>query len=817
MTDSSTLSPSDVEELQRQILECKKLALARKREGDIESAKQALLQSKRLQLQLDEATNTNTDIKASTAVGVTGTETAAGARIAETQPQIPAEPSKTAEEDDAGTNDSGKDDGEGDDDSQLLQQLDDGEHISNESTNNPAAFSLAEMMDLEMIREFALGGFPIPSLEEYQATLETCRRSALLFKQKNKTKEALQQMRCLKQLQTVYKALEPIVGGGEAGAALMGHHDLSDETEEEKALLRELLLADENGQTGSGKFDGDDNIMGGSTSLELDDLIEMDLSEIQDAMTLGMQLPPIESLQKQVNDQKNLAFQLKQSGDLDGAKAALVKFKRWSQHASAIEQLIEHANKTGDPDNAGAKVVSPNDIREEDLEKLLLASDEKTTSSITTQASSKPKPPAQKSSEELRQEAIRLRDEKKLAEATAVLKLYKHALARESEQAEIKERQELVQKLQTEMDSALTQQDRFYFYQRLANTAVGSQQVQAWYRYADLCSKVTALVQTKGSKAVTIATEGKADGQAPAAGSLRLLPDDLKAIIRKATSPTEERVECCILDAMELHTNKAFQTLGQNSKLSKNLPDWIQLETHISIHLPLNETETDKPIDLYFYSKPIERQTFWDSVHDKDNQSLVPVEQWSKRGRIAFATSKDGVDANDPEGSSQYLTLARGDSKFAKTLVRRMGSRKIVIAVHCHAHPGPLTNQQGSSKLKGWFGGGKLKQDPNKDNMEPLNLGKVVLETKELLEQTIVGEYPLLGNGKRQVGGKLRLCIRTGVPFDEDLVDAAENMDCSVGSEALQSEELPLYSGALKFSVTKEAQPPDNDETSAAK
>jgi hypothetical protein len=817
MADSTTEDEAvvSVEELQRQILDCKRLALARKREGDIESAKQALLQSRRLQLQLDEAVKSSvsppavalapapvSDTTTRTATTETSTCAPPPSTDSETADGEATEPPVTETTDNAGS----IDDDDDDDDSQLLQQLDynqddaDDEAISDQ--NHPSSFSLSEMMDLEMIREFATGGLPIPSLEDYQAKIESCKRSALSFKQQNKTKEALQQMRCLKQLHAVYKALEPIFDGV-AVTGLVGPGD-EDETEEEKALLRELLLADENSE----HFDGD--AMGGSTSLELDDLIEMDLSEIQDAMALGMQLPSVETIQKQVNEQKSLALQLKQSGDLEGAKAALVKFKTWSQHASAVEQLLENAKKTSrllqldaDPENT-IEAITPNDIREEDLE-TFLAADEKPPNSVKP---SKPKPPAPKSSEELRQEAIRLRDEKKLTEATAVLKLYKEALAQESQEAEMKERKEIIQRLQTETETALKQQDRFYFYQELANSEVGSQQIQAWFRYADLCRKVATLVRTKGSKAVTITTEGKEDGPA-AAGSLRLLPEDLTDVIRTATDPTDERVECCILDVMELHVNKSFQTLGKNSKLS-NVPDWIQLETHVSIQLPLNVTETDKPINLYFYSRPIERQIFWDSVrdNDKDRQqeldsgiSQSPEDEWSKRGRVAFASSKDGNGSNAvAEESHQYLTLARGDSKFAKTLLRRMERRKITVTVHCHQHHGPSANQSAANnKLKGWFGGGKGKQD-SKDAMEPLSLGKVVLETKDLLEHCcIVGEYPLIGNGKRPVGGKLRLCMRTGVPFG-GLLDTGDAAGISVDTKA---SDLPLYSEAMKFSVTK--------------
>lgn len=332
-----------------------------------------------------------------------------------------------------------------------------------------------------------------------------------------------------------------------------------------------------------------------------------------------------------------------------------------------------------------------------------------------------------------------------------------------------------------------------------------------------MCSKVAELIQTNGTKAVTISTI-KDDEKAPlAAGRLRLVPkEDLTQIIRNAI-PTEERVELSILDVLELHTNKAFQTAyvpkdchkagTAGTASTSSFPEWLQLEVHVSIQLPLNETETDKPIDLHFRSQPFQRAQLLNGKTNKETQVKVDndngeeagVQPYERQGRVDFWSLNGGPFA-------QHVTLARGDSKFAKAVIRRMERRKITIALVCHAHANISDHQK--TGFKGWFGGGSSNNSKKQEETTPpVNLGKIILETKDLLDHgCIVGEFPLLGTGKRNVGGKLRLSIRTGVSF----------LDGNIFSPSISSEnpldDLPLYADALKFAVVKK---PDADETTS--
>ena len=798
-TNISTMS-EDVEELERQILEFKKLAVARKREGDIENAKQALLQAKRLQLQLDAApittiTTARNEVEAS-APADAGTHAKDADALPEEQEQEGDASSHNAEDD------------------HLLDQLENGDDANDadeydvDMTGTTTSFSLAEMMDVEMMTAFASGGLTAPSLDEYQTKMDECKQSALTFKQQGKTEDALQQMRCFKQLQVVYKALEPMVGSiDDAGTTQMGSFDQQD-TEEDKALLRELMMDDDiENRNGTSDTDADDS---GEVeaSLEFEDLIHMDVSEVRDAVAIGMKLPPLEKLQQQVEAQRGLAIRCKQAGDLEGAKAALAKFKTWSQHMEAIEPLMQGASKT-DPslqDENDDSNTSAHEIRDEDLEKLLISEEKKTTSAP---AAEKPAPPDKikpKSSEELRQEAIRLRDEKKITEAAAVLKLYKEAVAREAQEEELRLRKETIERLQVEIHKAQEQQHRFTLFQRLIDADSGTQQIEAWRQYADRCSKVAKLLEAKETKAITVTIAGQNDGNAPA-GTLRRMPEeDLAQIIQSATDPSEARVEISILDFMELHKNKSFQTkfMPKNKNKAAALPEWLQLEAHVSIQLPLSESESDKPIDLHFRSPPFELSKFLETV--KGGKTQGPVNECE--GRIDFWSE---AAVSDPSASAhdglQYVTLARGDSKLAKSVIRRMERRKINIALYCHPHANPSPK----SGFKAWFKGGSSKKE-NKDAPPPVHLGKIILETKDLLDHgCIVGELDLLGNAKKLVGGKVRLCIRTGVPFDGSAIVAPLPKE----TNEAPLEVLPAYTEALKFSVNK-SEHDDGDSNGAS-
>jgi len=738
-----------VEELKQKVVACQQQALAYKRNGDIPSAKQALLESKHWKVQL---------------------ETALQALLVVEQPQTPTpqtheEPPEpiVGEEDAMDDVDIPPDKGDGD--SGILSYVD--EEFNEELTDSPAAtsFSLAEMMDIEMIQEFVVSGLPTPTLEEYMSHIESCKRYALEKKQQGNTIEALNHLKDMKRLQAVYKVLEEHQqkNGGNGGM-----EDDDGETPEELALLRELMMDENQGE--SDETYGDHTTSNITANvLEMDDLIHMELSEIQDAAEIGMQLPSLSSIQIQINQHKAKAVQLKNDGDLEGAKHALQTFKLWSQQYKYIETVnLQQQQQTG---LLGNQTLEQEDVRDEDLAQLLENEEEKP---VPTQAQPVAAAvPKIKSSDEWKQDAIRLRDEKKIEEATRVLIQYKLALAREEEERELHARHEHIERLRRGLDLAQTQYLRFILWEKLVDSASGTQQQHAWLRYMELCTNAVDVIQTRGTQAVTITAPVPPAG----GGSLRCLPDDLSELVYWGTDPTEERVEVSMFDMIDLHTNKCLAALQKSTSCAGGSTgfQWVKFGVHVCIQLPSTEHDTETPVDVRFHSKAVELSSFMQEGERKRCQANLP--------RKRLRTELVSTTTNLQQESSQYVTFERGDSAFAKMLVRRMERRKITISVSCHAVDDP--NDPTIGKRKGWFGGGKKRNEENPK--EPISLGKFVLDTKYLLHNCpcIVGEYPLQGTGKREVGGRLRICIRTGIPFGTTFRATTE--------KAVSVATLPLY------------------------
>lgn len=760
--------------LQQQMVALQQQALQHKRNGDIEAAKQALLESKRVKVQFEqvEAERKKQATEASKQMEKVG------------EAAVPGEPSNDQ-----------IDEEEGPEDNLLDQQLGQEENENNSSHDSASlldqergtSFSLQEMIDLEMIREFAQGGLPTPTLDDYLQKIQACKKAALHHKQQGQTQQALKHLKCMKQLEVVHQALQGLLGtGGGDGDPILA--DDAGDTEEDKALLRELLMDETNQEEADLTVDPSSSV---ATRLEMNDLMQMDLSEIQDAMTIGMEVPSLEEIQTQVQQQKQLAVQCKAKGDLEGAKQALQTFKIWSQKYTQIEQVLQTQASMAAPDSDDQDVRSNSEIREEDLERLL-QDDEKTTTSTPGKTKPTHSPASKrnvKSSEELRQEAIRLRDKNKIAEATQVLKQYKLALSREQEEAKQQERQERLAELAQEIQLSKVQQSQYKIWQDLVDENSGQQQQQAWWRYSDLCKKVMEVIETRGTTDVVSITRPDKSEPAPV-GSLRSMPEDATGVVARAIDPTEERVELTVVDLLEMDQNKFLATAVKGL-------DWIQLEIHVCIQLPFSETETEKPMDIYFQSKPFQLSPFLQGADESDH--------WNPKGRVEVTTSSTGTSA-DPSTEapkSHYLSLERGESKFAKTLVRRMDRRKITLSVQCHASEDPSLTE---AKRKSWFGG-KKKAVTDEVPKEALQLGKVVLETKFLLSECpcLLSDLPLLGNGKRSVGGRLRFCFRTGTSFGTSSSPTAPASHHAPPSIA----ELPLYSD-LKFAVNpKETSSPE--------
>eukprot|EP00934_Nitzschia_sp_Nitz4_P005929 Nitzschia sp. Nitz4//scaffold127_size64804//31668//33866//NITZ4_006177-RA/size64804-processed-gene-0.18-mRNA-1//1//CDS//3329534753//5919//frame0 len=711
------------------VLEWKQLALSRKKQGDIEGAKKALLQAKLLEREQQQAAPAElapvpVPVPAPAAAPATASDTSS------------ATPTETVQE--------------------QPQPEAEAEQPSQPQQPTPQAasgFSHEDLLNVELLTELESNGMPVPSLEDYTTAIQECKRQAIQYKQQQQTQKALESLRRMKDLQAMYDQLSSYDPDAQDEDEPEDNEDVDlsaiesqeEYTEEEKALLQEIYdtpdpdaamdqdMEDNDQELTADLLDDDsEQGTGGGTKLDLQDLVEMDASTLKDAVEMGMQLPSVQEIQAQVDHHKALAVQYKKEGNLAAAKEALVEFKRLSQQVEQVTKLLQKVQAAGSSSTSNAK--EPHEVSEQDLEALLNPPQPKEPKKPVAP---KPEPPKVKTSQELREEVVRLRDAGKTAEAAQLLKQYKQALAREAHADELSLRKTRLAELQQEIQESQKQQDRMDFVTFLVNETLGQQQVTEWANYGRRCTQVAALIEAKGSQAVTMTRQPSS--------ALRVVPSEevMAELVEAALDPTDPQVYISVLQVTNLTQTKGY------SKLS--LSDRSHIQVHVSIQLPVSEQEQDSSIDITLEA---------------------PAPPIDSEDPLRFTTPTHTVSS-----------LERGDSKFAKLLLRRMERRKIVMTLNHIVKPAPVS--------KGWFGGGKQEEVP-----PPTALGKVTLETKELLfNRCIVGDFPILGGGKRPVGSSLRLCIRTGIPFDPSAVVQPKTMNLSAS--------LPAYAG-LTFALNKE-------------
>eukprot|EP00521_Asterionellopsis_glacialis_P013809 CAMPEP_0195303262 /NCGR_PEP_ID=MMETSP0707-20130614/32512_1 /TAXON_ID=33640 /ORGANISM="Asterionellopsis glacialis, Strain CCMP134" /LENGTH=809 /DNA_ID=CAMNT_0040366765 /DNA_START=87 /DNA_END=2519 /DNA_ORIENTATION=+ len=745
----------------------KKLAVVLKKKGDIEGAKHALLKAKQV---VAVAHNSSSE----------ETSPPPQQNVQKVQEETSRTDKEEEEEAEGADNDSNLDfdnvSDANEDDLKELQENDTSSDIcSDDDIDNlgdddePITFTVDEMIDLEMMMEFQGGGLPVPSAEEYNATILEQKKKALAFKQSGNTAKALDMLKIVKRLQATKEGLAQT----DEGLGLKVNDD-------DDQWLEELGYVD---SEEVGNFLNPD-----TTTLNLEDLDGMDPSMLQDALDMGMEIPSIEDIMTKSKEKKMVALECKQRQDIEGAKAALIESKKFQLQADKLQGMLNIINQKEDEDNDGPS------INVEDLEALLdnardTIGNKAASSSKPTSNRALPPAPPKKTGADLKEEVLKLKAAMKMKEATEVFKVYKQRLIEESQEKEIAKCQEIIHHIQAEIGIAVEEQRLYDFYSRFVNAEMAKIQLEYWFKYQQQCEHIIRLIQTKkSSNIVTISRKTSTQ--------MRVLEDDIVQFINKQSTLTDTRLQVSILQVCNMEENKPLQrvlhkkgkgsknkgtttTLGDDTALSKP-----SIRVHVNIHLPPNEIETDKSIDFTF-----EPSLSSDDVHvDDDKGTTTPIQKLQYK----FDTTT----------GDDYVDLPRGDSKYAKSIIRRMERKRIQVSV-LYVPPAPV------KKSKGWFGrrssasSNNSGGDDNADSTEPVLLGKVYLELKDLLAQNcIVGDYPLASGSGRPAGGTIRLGLRTGVPFvvEESTGMTSEEalmMDLASGA----TEAMPLYD-AMSFTLT---------------
>jgi hypothetical protein len=703
----------------------KKLAVHFKKKGDISTAKHALLRAKQIEKrQKEEEQRPREEYRGNDAGpgephGKEGGEPTKQPQNAEESGPPKEDRGETEQEEKPPQPDdeeaSAKEGGGGEE-----EECDD-EELNALLGGGSVTFTDEEMKDEEMMTMFRLENMPgIPTDDEYRARILSHKREALALKNAGDVAGARQQLQTARQLDKVRIALSHM----NEGLGLRIHDDrdgwLEELNQADSAAVGEILDA------------GSRNA--GGVQLDVDELLEMSSAEIRDAVDMGMELPSVEDILSQANEKKALAIQCKRDGQLDQAKAALLESKRLSGAAVKL-QSVPTKQQQGDK--------GEQDISMEALESLLDDSTNKATGPAPKQQQQQKEPKEAASppltTEELKQEAIRLRNEGHMAEATRVFKMYKEALKKEADIAEKRRCQEIVENIRREVSLAQQQQSLFRFYERFVDAEAGASQMKRWNDYARQCEDAADLMEKRGSSNSLIVSRRTKSGLS------RIEDDMLTDVLECGAEESEERLEVAILDLRNMDENKTFHKLrGENES---NAAAGHVLRVDVTIQIPPSEEERDHSVELVFESDP----------------------SFEFGSEYRF-------------GSSRFVNVPRGDSKFAEIVRRRMEKRKIQISVHY----APLEEKRKGS----WFGGrsGSSKALSSAEENPPSLLGKVVLELNELLKRNCVaGDFPLT-YARKAVGGSVGLVLRTGVPID------AEQRETVSARAALVSHEVMSFS-----------------------
>uniref|UniRef100_A0A6U6FQC5 Uncharacterized protein n=1 Tax=Odontella aurita TaxID=265563 RepID=A0A6U6FQC5_9STRA len=686
------------------IVDMKLRALELKKAGDVEGAKALLAQARDLEFQglsaedLDDSASLK---KLAVSLKRKGDLDGARAALAKAQrldsPEVaavavPSEPSESKPDlptDRAQTTDiNGKLDNE-----ETFETEEEAEIATEEG---PVVFSEEEMLDFDMMFEFKKSGMDVPSVEDYQAKALACKKVAVKFKQHGDIEKAKDSLKRAKLFEAVMTRLNEC-----------------DEAEDEINEEDEAWLMKELNQDDSAFFD-ESILFGDDEVFSLDDLDDMDAEMLKVMIDAGIKIPTPDEVLDLSQEKKVLALALKQDGNLVGAKSALVESKSLRSHADRLKELLEEISNGGDEEGI------------EDLEKLLLLSE---VAAEVIPELKKAIAPA-KSADELKQEVLKLREERRIKEATALFKLYKQALAREAEAAELEEQKKILSILCEEMQIAKEQERLFLFYERFIDSRSGALQLVKWKDYTLKCGEATKTVETNGSKSVVLARSGEATNM--------LKINDDEDFVGSTSDPTDERLEVAILSLVDIHENKIYQKMQKEAKKasaggSDKMEVKLCLRVDVVIQLPPNEKKSDENINL----------------------SFLPLESSRGAATVDFAPS-------------QFVTLPRGKSQHAKIIQRRIGRKRIQISV-LHVH---IPSEKPSSWLKSWS------SKPSEEEKEPVLLGRVVLELKDfLIKNAIAGDFKLIDSGKRELGGMLRLGLQVGAPFGEVKVASSTGDD----------------------------------------
>ena len=702
--------------------ELKRLAVVLKRKGDIAGAKRALAKAK----SIEAAGNAN--VKAAAAAAPSAQQeqrrTSSPPRPSMAQQASARIPCLYNASSSTGVSDEGKkvpanacttndpaDDGRS---TNYLAQTDSVTSELQEELNptGPVTFDDDEMADVETMADLQSMGMDMPTEEQYHARVKANKLEALAAKKRGDIEGAKRYLYKSKQLEA-------------ARIQLFANKEDEDEFDDEDYSLLDELNGGSNEEDDAffaELFGAEDNV------LDLHDLDNFDAEMLRDMIDAGMVVPDPDDVLKEAQEKKALAVSLHKQGNSTAAKAALAESKKLQSQAERLAEMLAEAD-AGDGES-GEDMAA--------LMALLEGSDGGSrpvaNSGMKGEASAAPPTPKAptKTAQEWKVEAVKMKQEGKLTEATKALRMYKQTMAEEAIKLEMEKRQKNIAELNKEIEAAEDQINRFIFYERFVDAQEGAAQLAFWRKYALDCSRAIKLIETKGTGSIVMSRKKSELGKT-------IVNEDL-SFIHDSVDPSDERLEIAFLGASNIHDNKHLkkalrqrtkelqqQQKDKTSSVSPEINPKIRID--VTIQLPPSENESDGNIQFSIEPTPI--------------------------------NSKEG--SYQAESCSKYIDLPRGKSKYAKTILRRMERKRIQFAI-VYVPP---------SAKRGIFGLGSSKKTKDAASLES-SLGIVSFELKEFLQnRSIAGEFPIMDTMRRnELGGSIKVGIRTGIPFDMDAIEA---------------------------------------------
>jgi len=714
-----------------------------------------------------------------------------------------------------------------------------------EPKSNAMAFTDEELMDEEMMTEFRLGEVQgIPTQEEYAAKVLSYKKLALKCKQEGDIPKATQNLRAAKQLEKVALALKAMDDGSASGMGMESgaNEDLSGIMEtlnpEEFELLGELFEPSSN--------NGAEGIEVGEATtdrLTVEDLENMnddnDVIEMVEMMGPDA-LPMVEELAEKITQLKQEALSYKQEGYIEMAKSSLLQSKKVKLQAVRLAEIYRKLEARRSNGGADGEDHGETDqaVSMEALEALVSGGE----TTPKAKPAPKPAPPAPpkdpwllKSSSEIKAEVIRLKNENQVKEATRLLLLLKRKIAEEKHQADLERRSKLTAMIQKRADVAKFQRRLWQHYHWFGTeAAVGRGQYQEWTKFEKDCNRAIHLIRTEGSDSVELgprvqdAAKTKDDSSADSttgkkaavAKKLYMLDDDVLSLVETCTNATtasdadstddvtnsnhldNNALEVAVMGLFDMEQNEKLQKiLSKQPKREKASYECPDLRINAKLQLPIHMDDASKPVFMDFDPSEI-------SMARRASTETTPKSQ-ALQFRYGF----------DPSSKScrQQVGLPRKDPKHERVLLKKMETKTIQLSVY-YLHnqkkrqEAAARKKAAEAKAKSWFFGFKGSEpkpseaEPGEGDPKDVFVGKVTIDFKQLLSRgCIAGDFPIMVNS-REIGGVLRVCLRTRPVMDPDQYDGVPLV---TEDGKAPSPSIKTYKNGLAF-VFKDK---DGDET----